>query len=207
MLNQYLGDFKPTGVVQVDVPRFLTDRGYPATAHHCSMVAAKAVELAEKFGAEVSKAEQAGYLHDISAVIPNEQRIAVARSQSVEVLAAEVERPMLIHQKLSIVLAREAFGVTDPEILSAIGCHTTLKARPTLLDKVVFLADKVAWDQPGRPPYLEAMLTAVDESLEAAVLVYLEHLWGRREELKVLHPWLVEARAFLLQPKTGEPSV
>ncbi len=199
MLNQYIGDFKSTGKIVDDVPRFLILWGHHKTAEHCSAVASKAKELAKRFNSDSAKAEQAGYLHDISAVIPNEKRIEFAQSQSVEILAEEIQVPMLIHQKLSVVLAREAFSVTDDEILSAIGCHTTLKASPTLLDKVVFVADKIAWDQDGRPPYIDKISKAMDESLDSAVLEYLNYLWERREQLKGIHPWLIASREFLMQ--------
>ena len=91
------------------------------------------------------------------------------------------------------------FDFLDCQVLSAVGCHTTLKAKPTLLDKVVFLADKIAWDQDGNPAYLSKIIEAMDKSLDTAVLEYLNYLWKRRSQLKVIHPWLVESREFLLQ--------
>ena len=199
MLNYYIGDFKGTGKLEEDVPRFLISLGHPKTAEHCLTVATKAKELAERFGSNPYKAEQAGYLHDISAIIPNEKRIEFAQSQSVEILAEEIQYPMIIHQKLSVVLAREAFDVTDEEVLSAVGCHTTLKARASLLDKVVFLADKIAWDQKGNPPYIYELVKAMERSLDDAVLEYINYLWERRNQLRVVHPWLVEAREYLLR--------
>ena len=81
----------------------------------------------------------------------------------------EKQFPMILHQKLSVVIAREIFHVTDPQVLSSIGCHTTLKAGASRLDKVVFLADKIAWDQDGDPAYLHEMRAALDQSLDAAV--------------------------------------
>jgi len=83
--------------------------------------------------------------------------------------------------------------VTAPDILSAIGCHTTLKADASLLDKVVFIADKIAWDQPGEPPYWAELQQALDRSLDHAVFCYLDYLWQRRATLRVVHPWLVAA--------------
>jgi len=115
------------------------------------------------------------------------------------VLEEERHLPMIVHQKLSAVIARDAFNITDPAILSAIGCHTTLKAGASPLDKAVFVADKLAWDQPGAPPYLAELTRALDESLDAAALCYINWLWDRREALAVVHPWLIEARADLLQ--------
>ena len=80
-------------------------------------------------------------------------------------------------------------------MLSATGCHTTLKADASGLDKVVFVADKIAWDQPGTPPWLDALTRALDVSLDAAALVYLDYLWERRAQLLVVHPWFIAARA------------
>ena len=199
MLDNYTVEFERTGVIAEDVPRYLGIMGYPKTAKHCAAVAEGAKALAVQFGSKPDKAEQAGYLHDISAVIPNEKRIEFARSHKVEVLAEEVQFPMIIHQKLSVVLAKEFFGITDKEVLSAVGYHTTLKAGASLLEKVVFLSDKIAWDREGRPPYIRSVIQALDESLDAALLAYINFLWDRRTQLRVIHPWLIEARNDLLK--------
>ena len=100
---------------------------------------------------------------------------------------------MILHQKLSAILAHELFGVDDLAVLSAIGCHTTLRADATPLDKVVFLADKIAWDQSGSPPYRDALLDALTHSLDAGACVYLQHLWAQRATLPVVHPWFENA--------------
>jgi predicted HD superfamily hydrolase involved in NAD metabolism len=195
---EQLQTFKPTGNIRKDAATFLVRYGHAVTAGHCSSVANKAKELARQFSADEANAEVAGWLHDISAVIPNKERLEVARANNLEVLPEEEKLPMIIHQKLSRLIAKKVFDVSDEEILSAIKCHTTLKAKASLLDKIVFVADKIAWDQEGKPPYLDALLEALESSLDAAALVYLEHLWQQREALPVLHPWVVEAREYLL---------
>ena len=199
MINHQSIEFRPTGDISRDVPNFLALFGYHKTAEHCAFVAAKSKELALNLGVDPIQAEQAGYLHDISAVIPNQEKIEYAHTHQVDVLEQESQAPMIIHQKLSVVMAREIFGVTDLEVLSAIGCHTTLKANASSLDKVVFLADKIAWDQAGRPPYINEVNNALEESLDAAVLAYLDYLWDRRDQILIIHPWFIEAREELLQ--------
>jgi HD superfamily phosphohydrolase YqeK len=77
--------------------------------------------------------------------------------------------------------------------ISGIGCHTTLRADATGLDKVVFLADKIRWDQPGDPPYLQEMIEALDRSLDCGACVYLGYLMRRRHELPIVHPWVEDA--------------
>lgn len=100
---------------------------------------------------------------------------------------------MIIHQKLSKEMARDIFGIHDREILDAVGCHTTLRSSATRLDKVLFVADKIAWDQPGNPPYLAEITNEFDKSLEHASFAYINYLWQQREKLRVIHPWLRDA--------------
>ncbi len=178
-----------TGDVARDVPSFLVQHGRPDTAQHCGAVAAEARRIAALVGADTNAAEIAGWLHDISVIIPNEQRAVIAEQLGIEVLPEEAIFPMIIHQKLSAILAREIFQIEDAVILSAVGCHTTLKAGATMLDKVLFVADKLAWDQPGHAPFHAQMRAALGRSLDQAALVYLRHLWEQRANLKVLHPW------------------
>ncbi len=170
-------DYSPSGDLHADVTAFLIQHGHPKTAAHCTAVGAAAGQLAARFGLDVTAATQAGWLHDVSAVIPNAERIAAAQAFGLEILPEERRLPMILHQKLSAVLASDIFGIHDPAVLSAIACHTTLKARASELDMLVFVADKIAWDQSGTPPYLEELNIALGKSLPAAALVYLEYMW------------------------------
>lgn len=175
------------------MPVFLVHHGFPETAKHCAAVARQARQLALRVGADAAAAERAGWLHDVSVIFPNAERIAIAHTLNVPVLPEEIAFPMIVHQKLSAVLARDLFGERDGAVLSAVACHTTLKVDATTLDTVLFVADKIAWDQPGQPPYLDELLAALDRSLDAAAFVYLRYLWDRRETLGVIHPWFREA--------------
>ncbi|MFK7694872.1 HD domain-containing protein [Paenibacillus sp. HJGM_3] len=175
------------------VHTFLTVNGCPVTANHCIDVGAEARRVALRFEADPDKAEIAGWLHDISAVFPNRDRLAAARELGVEILPEEAQFPMIIHQKLSKVMAREIFHVHDAEILDSVGCHTTLRAGSTRMDQVLFVADKIAWDQPGTPPYIEELRAALEISLTHGAFAYIAYLWRQRDSLKVVHPWLREA--------------
>jgi predicted HD superfamily hydrolase involved in NAD metabolism len=179
------------GDVRVDVPALLKNHGCPKTAEHVAQVAAEARRLAIRTGANPDQAEIAGWLHDVSAIIPNTERVSIARQVGIDVLPEEERLPMILHQKLSAVLGRELFSITDEAILSAVSCHTTLKKDASLLDKVVFVADKIAWDQDGEPPYLADVLAGLDDSIDHAALAYMRYLWD--QPLLVIHPWLREA--------------
>lgn len=189
-----------TGNIRDDVTRFLVHHEYPKTVGHSGQVAAEARRLAALFGADETRAETAGWLHDVSVVIPSPERPRLAGEVGLEVLPEEAAVPMIIHQKLSAVMARQIFGVVDEGVLSAISCHTTLKANASLLDKIVFVADKIKWDHPtDKPPYLADILAALEQSLDQAAFCYLDYLWQRRDTLPVIHPWFIEAHRQLSQ--------
>ncbi|MBN2146751.1 MAG: bis(5'-nucleosyl)-tetraphosphatase (symmetrical) YqeK [Anaerolineales bacterium] len=182
-----------TGSLPADMLVFLQHHDHLNTANHCLRVALEARRLAERFGAPADLAESAAWLHDISAVIPTAQRLQAARELGLETLPEEERHPMLLHQRLSAVMAKEIFGMCDPAVLQAIACHTTLRQDASALDKVVFVADKLAWDGVGNPPYLEAMRVALEYSLDDAALCYLELIWQQRATLGALHPWALQA--------------
>lgn len=185
------------GNLREHVVHFLTHHEAKHTAAHSICVARRACEIAEQVGVDPHAAEQAGLLHDISAVIPVAARLSAAQAWSVPILPEEEAVPLLIHQKLSVIIAREIFDISDEPVLAAIGCHTTLKAAPSALDMLLFIADKLAWDQAGQPPYRAVVEDALCLSLEQAAFTYLDYVWQRRNQLRVIHPWLREAYIYL----------
>ena len=154
MLCNDIYSFTPTGKIDNDIKAFLLKYNKEFTYKHSIRVANEAKKIAEKFHVDKEKAAIAGYLHDISGIFPNEERIAVAEEFGVAIVEAERKFPMIIHQKLSRVIAKEIFKIEDEEILNAICCHTTLRKHATKMDLVLFVADKIEWDQKGTPPYL-----------------------------------------------------
>lgn len=186
-------DFVPTGDIQSDTKFFLLSHGYSYTYHHSLNVALEARRIAREFGLNEKEAFTAGFLHDISAIIPNSKRIEAAIEMEINILPEEKIFPMIIHQKLSKVIAQDVFDIKNKQILSAIGCHTTLKKKYNDIDLVVFVADKIKWDQKGVPPYINSIESSLENSLEHAAFSYIDYLWKHKETLKVLHPWLEEA--------------
>jgi predicted HD superfamily hydrolase involved in NAD metabolism len=182
-----------TGNLREDVYCFLSMNGCEKTADHCIRVGEESKRVAIMYGADPREAEYAGYLHDISAVFPNEIRILIARHLKIEVLPEEELFPMIIHQKISKEMARDLFNISNQNILNAVGCHTTLRKNATLLDNVLFVADKIEWDQAGSPPYINEILLELNKSVHHASYAYINFLWKQREKLRVVHPWLKDA--------------
>ena len=178
-------------VLKNEIKQYLVSKNCEKTYYHCMEVGEYAYQLGEKYLISPEKVSIAGYLHDISAVYPNNQRINVAQKYGIELNEAEMAFPMIIHQKISKSIAKMDFGIEDNEILSAIECHTTLKKNYSDIDLVLFVADKIKWDQEGKPPYLDGLLQALNCSLENAAYFYIDYIL--KHDIKVVHPWLWDA--------------
>jgi predicted HD superfamily hydrolase involved in NAD metabolism len=203
ILLELIEDFEMGGDLRESVTAFLIHHDCPDTARHCADVGAIAGELADRFAVDGTAAQHAGWLHDVSAVFPKGERLAVSRALGIDILPEEEAVPLLLHQKLSVVIARDVFKVADECILSAIGCHTTLRPAPSPLDLVLFVADKLGWDQRGAPPYKRTLENALETSLEEAAWAYQNYLW-HSGKMKIPHPWM-QASYLELSKNLGKP--
>ncbi len=102
-----------------------------------------ASSLAMCYGTNIEDAQVAGLLHDCAKCIPNDKKIKMCKENGIEISKVELNSPYLLHSKLGAFLAREKYGVEDPEILSAIQWHTTGRPNMTTLEKIIFVSDYI----------------------------------------------------------------
>lgn len=165
-----------SGDIRTDVKNILLINGKSKTYIHVANVADRNALISKTYDLDHDKCVIAGLLHDISAVIKPEDMLKYAYENRLEVCEAERKYPFLLHQRLSKICAVEYFNISDEEILSAIECHTTLKKCPSKYEMSLFIADKLAWDRGGIPPFYEEVNAALDISLEAACYKYMEYM-------------------------------
>ena len=165
-----------SGDIRTDVKNILLINGKSKTYIHVANVADRNALISKTYDLDHDKCVIAGLLHDISAIIKPEDMLKYAYENRLEVCEAERKYPFLLHQRLSKICAVEYFNISDEEILSAIECHTTLKKCPTKYEMSLFIADKLAWDREGLPPFYEEVNAALDISLEAACYKYMEYM-------------------------------
>ena len=97
--------------------------------------------LAMRYGYDLDKADLAGLLHDSAKRFEDPVMLQKCLDRNIPVTAEEERDPSLLHAKLGAWMAEHKYGVDDPEILSAITCHTTGKPGMGLLDKILYVAD------------------------------------------------------------------
>lgn len=168
----------------------------PSRYAHTLNVAALAESLARRWGADPAKALLAGLLHDAGRRFrPHElARYARRRRLAVPERAIIIHLdPMLLHAYVSADLAKREFGVTDPQILSAIRTHTLGAARLSLLDRILYVADACALDRAHETSAATRDLAFVDldAALKRCVADKLIHAVSREAWLHPLtvHLW------------------
>lgn len=149
--------------------------GKEKTYHHVVEVMNVAIDLAKKYNLDKNKCILASLLHDISVIMSPDKMYQLALERHLIIDELEEKYHFLSHQRISKIIAREIFFVEDKDILSAIECHTTLKKDASDYDKVIFLADKIAWDQEGKPPYYDELIQAIDVSLDEGCYYFIRY--------------------------------
>jgi predicted HD superfamily hydrolase involved in NAD metabolism len=132
-----------------------------------------AESLAMRYGVDMTKAAVAGLLHDCAKCIPNAQKLKMCKKHDIEITEMEEKNPSLLHAKLGAYMAEAAYGVEDPEILSAIKWHTTGKPDMSMLDIIIYMADYI---EPNRDkaPNLKQIRKLCFENIEEALYQVLE---------------------------------
>ncbi len=135
---------------------------------HSLLVAYTARKLAQLHDLDPEPAEMAGLLHDCAKCMPLSQLQQLAKEHRLLLDRETLASQNLLHGPVSAVLAEAHYGVTDPNILSAIRCHTTGKVGMLPLDMVLYLADKT---EPSRNQYpaLEEVRRLSETDLIAAM--------------------------------------
>ncbi len=110
---------------------------------HTLGVMEEAIELAKRYGADTKKAEFAGLLHDNAKCMTKDDLRKFIKENLPDVDENELKNYKTLHAPVGAYFAREKFNVVDDDIISAIRWHTLGRINMTLLEKIVFLADKI----------------------------------------------------------------
>lgn len=153
----------------------------PMRYEHSLSVSFTCIALAMKYGYDLDKAELAGILHDCAKRYDDETIIKKCRKNGIELTEGELMAPSIVHAKLGAWMAEHKYGVTDPEILSAIACHTTGKPAMEMLDKILYIADFI---EPRRDklPNLSKVQKMAFEDLDEALFQTMEGILTYLEE-------------------------
>lgn len=162
---------------------------------HVERVRATSAQLAVRHGVDLERAELAALGHDICRITPGRELIALARDLGVPVGPIEEAVPMFLHGPVGAAVLHRQYGLDDEGVLDAIRCHTMGREEMTVLDKVLFLADKADPGKVDRYPFIAGLGRLAAEDLDRAMLYFLDHqLRAFIDHGDMVHPRMAAAR-------------
>lgn len=154
----------------------------------------KAIELAEIFGEDRKKAAYTALAHDIAKEMSIEEMLEYALKNEIELIKEDKLITRTLHGIIGADIVKKKYGFTQ-EMQDAIYYHTTGRENMTLLDKIVFLADK---SEKGREGEDADKLRNVIETdgLDKAILWDIDYYTIPRmiNKQKMIHPNSIYAR-------------
>ena len=154
-----------------------------------------AVELARRWGADVTDAARAGILHDITKAIDGPLQLTLCREYGTILDDFSIRYPKTLHALTGSLVAERIFG-ENGAVVSAIRHHTTGKANMSLLEKIIYVADYMepCRDFPGVEKLRELAFSDIDAALKLGLEMTLVHLANQGNEVS---PESREALAWL----------
>lgn len=171
--------------------------------HHTLGVVHTAVTLALRHDVSAKKAELAALLHDCAKQFETAEIWDMIHDHGSPAPEDAYHYPSLWHSWLGPDLARERYGVDDPEIAEAIRHHTTGMPSMSPLGEILFVADSL---EPQRwHPHIERLRETMRGSLAGCVLECLrmkrDHLTDKE---RIVHPYGQRALEYYEAKVAGE---
>jgi len=110
---------------------------------HSLSVEKTAQSLARHYKVSKERVRIAALLHDCSRGMDRTALLKKAKRLKLKIDPIEEMEPKLLHSKISAYIARGSFGIKDKQILSAIKNHTVGVPSMSILDKIIYLSDKI----------------------------------------------------------------
>ena len=161
-------------------------------------------ELAIRHNVDCRLADMGTAAHDLARALGRGGLLSEAESLGLSVGLVERREPILLHGPIAARWLERDDDRIAQVVLESVAWHTT--GRPGMGDiaKVVFLADKLDPRKVARFPYLEEVVAKSRDSLDLAILEYLDRtIEYFLANGNLVHPIAIEFRNELLI-RTGE---
>lgn len=166
---------------------------------HSLGVVKKAVELAKQYGEDEEIVKKVAITHDIAKEMPNEELIKHANENNIEIDEIERINPSLLHGKVGADIVAKKYNFTK-DMQNAIKWHTTGKENMTMLEKIIYVADKTEENRKETRFNLEKSRELSKEDINKAILFLMDEFieYNIKRE-RVIHIETIKARNYLLK--------
>ena len=172
---------------------------------HSIGVMEKAIELAKIFGEDKEKVAYTALVHDIAKEMKVEELINYAIENNIKLSEDDKLISMVLHGIIGADIIKQKYGFTK-EMQDAIHYHTTGRENMTMLDKIVYVADKS--EERTRDSEHAEILREItkNKGLDEAILFVIDD-WTIPKAInqkKLIHPNSIYARNYIISKLKSE---
>lgn len=180
--------------IEANVKKILSEYRFT----HSVGVAKKAVELAKIYGVDEEIAKKIGIAHDIAKEMTDEEMIEYAKANNIRIDEIETVKPSLLHGKIGADIAAKKFGFTQ-DMINAIKWHTTGRENMSMLEKIIYVADKTEENRKGTRFNLEKSRELSTQNIDETLIFLMnEFITNNVKNEWLIHPETIKARNDLL---------
>lgn len=157
---------------------------------HSLLVADEAKKLALHYNYDSEKAYVAGLVHDIAKEFDDAENSKWIENYNLTGDIFEPKYKNVIHANIGAVVVKEYYGF-DNEICNSVCYHAIGNVPMSLLDKIVFIADKIA--RKTSTPFIEKLIFLAYQDIDKAIALYLNNQIQKLESRGLkMHPVSLE---------------
>ena len=165
---------------------------------HSLGVVKKAVELAKIYGVQEETAKKVGIAHDIAKEMTDEEMLEYVKNNNIEIDEIETVKPSLLHGKIGADIAAKKYGFTE-DMVNAIKWHTTGRENMSMLEKIIYVADKTEENRKGTRFNLEKSRELSTQNIDETLIFLMnEFITNNVKNEWLIHPETINARNELL---------
>lgn len=129
-------------------------------------------ELAKKYNVDIERTKKSALMHDMAKFMPIETLRQYIKKNNLQVSENEMLAGVALHGVVAADICKKEYNFDD-EMCSAIAIHTIGKENMTMLEKIVFIADKI--DKTRKYEGIEDLRKLAFEDIDRAILQNIEH--------------------------------
>jgi predicted HD superfamily hydrolase involved in NAD metabolism len=175
---------------------------------HVLRVEAETEWLARRYEVEPERARLAALGHDLVRHKSEPELLELAGEYGLQPDAVEKAAPVLVHGPIAAKILVRDYDYGDDEVISGIDCHTTARPGMSMLEKVLFIADKIEPEKLDRSPAWREVGDLARTDIDVALLRFLDlRIEEAVAERLPIHERMLEARnALVLAGDAGRGS-
>ena len=172
---------------------------------HSIGVMEKALELAKKYNYDEEKAALVGLAHDMAKEMTKNESLNYIKENGIEITKYDLQSPQVLHGIIAADITKKKCGF-DKEMQQAIYYHTTARENMTLLDKILYIADKTE-ERTKKYDKLDKFRKIIeDKGLDVAIVFVIENYTIPKaiQNGQPIHPNSIYARNDLLSTRLSK---